>query len=303
MSDWNQENTLTIVIPYFGKWPPWFSFFLRSCYENSQISWLLFSDCGVPKQCPPNVRVVDTSFEGYCSLVSSRLGLKFAPASTRKLCDIKPVLGELHSEHLVGSRFWAFGDIDVIYGDLEGYLLSRCFGERDVTSLHARRLSGHLTVLRNDVEINGAFRRVKNWKAMLECDRHVAFDEKAFSRVFLRYKNSPRWVQSLARKCDPWLTRASFEEAHTTPDAKVQWIDGSHDFPRVWNWSRGRLWNDFDDSTCYPYLHFMHWKKLWSVDDIQGVQHAWDSRLVLTVNSKGMIADVEPLWESGKCQT
>lgn len=58
------------------------------------------------------------------------------------------------------SDFWAFGDIDVVYGDLEGYLRSRNFAENDVTALHARRLSGHPTILRKDDEINGAFRYV-----------------------------------------------------------------------------------------------------------------------------------------------
>lgn len=294
MPEQDQGLGLKVLIPYFGVWPSWFPFFLRSCAENPGIEWLLFSDCGIPGSCPPNVSIVEISFDDYCGLVSERLGIDFAPSSSRKLCDIKPALAEVHAEHLEGARFWAFGDIDVVLGDLEGYLRRRQFDTRDVTALHSRRLSGHLTVLRNTPEINSAFRRVPDWKALLVASHHVAFDEKAFSRVFLRHKNSPRWVQWLARKWNPWLRRADFREAFTTPDAKIPWVDGSFDFPAVWYWKQGRLWNDRDATTPYPYLHFMHWKKQWTAEDVKGVEQAWDPSLVLEIRPQGMTAAAVP---------
>ncbi|MGL1834071.1 DUF6625 family protein [Rhodocyclaceae bacterium SMB388] len=283
-------SMLRVLIPYFGNWPPWMAFFLRSCAENPGISWFLFSDCGVPERCPPNVQVVEIGFDDYCKLVSSRLDIEFTPESSRKLCDIKPALAAIHPEYLEQSPFWAFGDIDVLYGDLEAYLRLRSFEKHDVTSLHLRRISGHLTVLRNDVDMNAAFRRVPNWQASLSAPRHTAFDEKAFTRVFLRHKNSPRWVHWLARKHDPWLSRADFQEAYTTPCAKIPWIDGSLDFPTSWLWRRGRLSNDKDGSRCFPYIHFMHWKKKWQPADVRGVEHAWDPSLTVEIRESGIVA-------------
>src|SRR5690606_36024203 len=105
VSELDRALGLKILIPYFGSWPSWFPFFLRSCAENPGVEWVLFSDCGTPTPCPSNVRIVEISFTDYCGLVSERLGIDFAPLSSRKLCDIKPALAEVHADHLEGARF------------------------------------------------------------------------------------------------------------------------------------------------------------------------------------------------------
>ena len=96
-------------------------FFLESCRRNTDIDWLLFSDCGIPETLPPNVTVETMTFSDYCALVSRRLNIDFAPAAAYKLCDIKPALGHIHADRLQGYDFWAFGDIDLVYGDLRSY--------------------------------------------------------------------------------------------------------------------------------------------------------------------------------------
>jgi hypothetical protein len=109
-----------------------------------------------------------------------------------------------------------------------------------------------------------AFQRVRNWKYFISKPEHVAFDEKAFSKVFLRHKNSPRIVLFLAGLIDPWLRKAEFIEAYTTPSAKVGWIDGTKNFPARWFWRKGVLTNDIDAGRVFPYFHFMVWKSVWS---------------------------------------
>jgi hypothetical protein len=108
-----------------------------------------------------------------------------------------------------------------------------------------------------------AFQRVKNWKMLISKPEHVAFDEKAFSKVFLRHKNSPRIVRLLAGLFDPWLRKAEFAEAYTTPNAKLGWIDGTKKFPTAWYWHDGVLTNDINGDKTFPYFHFMVWKTNW----------------------------------------
>lgn len=96
---------------YFGHWPFWFPFFLESCRSNPGIHWILHSDCGIPENAPPNVTLVETSFDDYCRQVSSALGIDFAPTNPYKLCDLKPALGLVHQEELKKYDFWAFGDL------------------------------------------------------------------------------------------------------------------------------------------------------------------------------------------------
>ena len=152
----------------------------------------LFSDCGTPDDLPDNVQIVPISFVDYCQLVSERLGIPFKPANPYKLCDIKPALGHIHAEHLADVDFWGFSDIDLVYGQLRGYFSEERLARYDLLSTHARRVSGHLCLLRNNERMRQAFMRVPGWQACFEDPEHRAFDEAAFSRLFIRRKTGPR---------------------------------------------------------------------------------------------------------------
>lgn len=257
-------NSICIVIPYFGKWPVWMPYYLETCRFNSTIHWVFYTDCGTPEGLSSNVKVIDISYHDYCDLVSKKLGIQFYPENPYKLCDIKPMLGYIHADELQGFDFWGFGDIDLVYGDLRAYFNQSRLARKDLFATHARRISGHLCLIRNTEEMRTAFKRVKTWKSLISKSEHVAFDEKAFSKVFLRHKNSPRIVRFAAGLFDPWLRKAEFVEAYTTPSAKLDWIDGTKKFPATWYWHDGGLTNDINGDRTFPYFHFMVWKANWS---------------------------------------
>lgn len=259
-----QQPSICFVIPYFGRWPFWMPFFVASCRANPTVDWLLFSDCGPIPDCPPNVRVVDTSYQDYCARVARALEIPFAPKNPYKLCDVKPAFGYIHEDELRDYDFWAFGDLDLVWGDLRAYFTAERLARKDLFATHARRISGHCCLVRNTREMREAFRLMRDWQPRMTDQKHHALDEGAFSRIFIRYKNLPDRVAHLPRLLNPWYRRAEFIEAFSTPDAKVAWLDGDFDFPQRWFWNRGRLTNDRDGLRVFPYLHFVVWKK-----------HAW----------------------------
>jgi hypothetical protein len=220
--------SVCIVIPYFGCWPFWITYFLESCRRNPDIDWLIYTDCDIPSSCPVNVRMVGISYKAYCDHVSQSLNINFHPQNPYKLCDIKPALGYVHAEALSKYDFWGFGDLDLVYGDLRSYFTSERLAGYDLFSTHSRRISGHLCLIRNTEEMRCAFIRIKGWQHMLSNPEHLAFDESAFSKIFIRHKNAPFFVKWLAAKLDPWLRRAEFIEAYTTPNGKIPWVDGLH---------------------------------------------------------------------------
>lgn len=255
------EPSICFIIPYFGRWPFWMPFFLESCRYNPDVDWVLFSDCGVPGRLPDNVRVHEVSYVDYCRLVSKRLGIEFAPGNPYKLCDIKQALGYIHQDILQGYDFWAFGDIDLIYGDLRGYFTAERLARYDLLSTHRRRVSGHLCLLRNTSRMREAFMLIPNWRERF-CDQtHHALDEGAFSRIFLWRKNFPEPLFNLVGKFNPWRRRSEFVEAYSTPNAGIDWIDGGRQFPWRWFWRNGKLFNDKDQGQEFPYFHFAVWKK------------------------------------------
>lgn len=257
--------SILFLVPYFGRWPFWMPFFLETCRFNPDIDWLLFSDCGAPPSLPRNVRLRACTFASYCQLVSARLGIEFAPDDPYKLCDIKPALGHIHAAELSGYDFWGFSDIDLVYGDLRAYFTPERLARFELLSTHARRISGHLCLLRNSARMREAFMAVPGWRERFSAKAHNAFDEGAFSRLFVRRKNWPAPLRRLFDQCNPWRRRSEFVEAFTTPDGRIAWHDGSERFPTRWIWRQGRLTNDRDREREFPYFHFINWKsRIWS---------------------------------------
>lgn len=249
--------SIRFVIPYFGAWPFWMDFFLEGCRRNGDIEWLFFTDCGVPESPPANVSFIETSFQAYCELVSERLGISFYPLQPYKLCDIKPALGYIHADHLTDVDFWAFGDIDVIYGDLRQYFTAERLAEKDLFATHARRISGHLCLLRNTPVMREAFMRIPNWQHRYADQAHQALDEGAFSRLFVRHKNWPERLRLFAARFNAWSRRSEFIESHSTFTILP---DGARVVPERWSLRQGRLTNSALGAQELPYLHFLIWK-------------------------------------------
>jgi hypothetical protein len=253
--------SICLLMPYFGKWPFWMPFFLQSCRYNACIDWVFYTDCGPLENCPPNVRVVPMSFDDYCALVSSRLDIDFKPDKAYKLCDIRPAFGQIHQADLTNYDFWGFGDIDLVYGDLRAYFTEERLRDNDLLSTHSRRVSGHLCLIRNNARMRDAFRLIPNWQARFCDPQHHALDEGAFTRIFLRNKNLPDTLSHIIGQLNPWYRRAEFQEAFSTPYARIDWVDGTRDFPQRWIWKEGKLTNDRDTGREFPYFHFIVWKR------------------------------------------
>lgn len=288
-----QQPSIILLIPYFGKWPAWFDFFLLSCEYNPTVQWKFYTDCHVPDIAPRNVRFQYITFAEYKEKVSLELDISFNPQNPYKLCDLKPALGFIHEEDVEGYDFWGFSDIDLVYGDLRRYFTAEKLDRYDFFSTHARRVSGHLCLMRNTVKMRTAFMNVKKWRQLLSDNTHHAFDESAFSRIFIKRKNFPKPLYNLVGKLNPWRRRSEFVEAFSTPNAGVPWVDGSFNFPKKWLWEQGSLTNDLTGGREYPYLHFYGWKKdFWPFNvyfsQVSKASHSF------TISKEGITVDENP---------
>lgn len=256
-----QQPSIVLLIPYFGKWPAWFEFFLISCQFNTSIQWIIYTDCPIPENSPDNVKYKQISFKDYKIMVSDKLGINFNPDNPYKLCDLKPALGFIHEDDIKSYDFWGFSDIDLVYGDLRQYYTAERLSKYDLYSTHSRRVSGHFCLIRNNKKMREAFKLMKNWQIRLADNTHHALDEGAFSRIFIRHKNFPKYLFNFFSTLNPWRRNSEFIEAFSTPNAGVAWIDGSYNFPVLWQWRSGKLTNDLTGEREYPYFHFYGWKK------------------------------------------
>lgn len=255
-------SKIIILMPYFGKWPFWMELFIEGCRRNPTIDWYFISDCGKPPHCPDNVFYQEMSFSDYKKLVSEKLSIQFEPESAYKVCDIRPAFGFLHAELVQGYDFWAFGDLDLVYGDLRRVYSDAYISQYNLISNHATRVSGHLCLIRNTEYMNTLFRKIPQWQQRFADQTHQALDERAFSKLFVKHKNFPAWLRKpLVLLLYPLTRKCSFVERYTTPNGCVAWRDGSFTFPEEWFWSGAGISNSLQPEPDMPYFHFAVWKK------------------------------------------
>ncbi|MFT0213466.1 DUF6625 family protein [Pseudomonas sp. F1_0610] len=253
---------LVVLIPYFGKLPAWFPIFLKSCELNPHVDWYFFTDVDCSKYKVSNVFFVNLTFNEYCKDISEKLSINFYPSSPYKLCDLKPVLGYLNKDIISKYEFWAFSDIDLVYGDLLNYY-GDLMSKYDLISNHQNRISGHLTLIRSSSGLENLFLKILNWKEKFESQEHYALDEGAFSKFFIKHKNWPEGLRKIADAFNGLRQKSYFHEAYTTPNAGINWVDGTKNFPQKWYWKNGVITNSLIDIRV-PYFHFMDWKKNYS---------------------------------------
>lgn len=273
-------NRIAIIIPYFGKWPEWIDLYLFSCAHNSEIDWHFFTDCEI-KIKGDNIFFYSISFFDYCKLVSDRLKINFKPNSAYKLCDLKPFLGYIHAEIILEYKFWGFGDVDVVWGNIKEFYTDKLLNQYDVFSTHADRLSGHLAILRNNKRLVESCFKIKNWKEKLELENNLALDETEFSSLL--YPSSKyirkfygRIIRRILNWRDAWILyynimpfinfifrikhrKLYLKEQHTTPILSDDGLSCKHDAD-TWYYMNGEITNN-KTSQKYIYLHFMIYKK------------------------------------------
>lgn len=253
-------KSLVKIIAYFGQWPEWINFYIESCKWNPDIHWLIYTDCPEPENKAENVFYKKLSFKDYCDQVSSRLNIDFHPDSSYKLCDLKPAFGYIHENDIIHYDYYAFGDVDIIYGDIRKFFSDDVLEKYQLISTHNDRISGHLAVFENSARMRNSFRQIPKWRQKFEDTIHQCYDEITYARVFLRFQKYPIVIQNLAKMLSPYRRRCLFNEQYSTILSSIPWSNGSVEHPQTWLWNQGKLTNTKDGDREYCYLHFMNWK-------------------------------------------
>ena len=146
---------IKIIIPYFGKLPNYFEFFLKSCKANKELEFLIFTDQISFPEYPENVSIYTLSFDELKALAKEKLSLDLCSLknmSPYKLCDYRPSYGVLFEDYLHDADFWGFCDIDLIFGRIFDIL-----SLKEVSSSERILTQGHLTFYKNIERINHLF--------------------------------------------------------------------------------------------------------------------------------------------------
>jgi hypothetical protein len=265
-------------MPYFGRWPEWFSIFLETCRWNASIDWLFFTDCGIPAEPPRNVRFVQMSLREMESLAASKLRRPVELKTAYKVCDLRLAYGAIFEEFLNGYDFWGFGDVDVVYGDLRDALHDKAL-EHDIISFHRNHISGHLAFFKNNEGARTIYQRIESFNVALTADEFIGCDELLFPGRLGWGKQIP--IDAVSARS---LSIHAFEAFSTPFSLTKPWTDGTFRFPAEWIWREGRLRNDKDAGRYFSYLHFTHWNSGRGTIPAHGGRHWRELKKVVYVD-------------------
>lgn len=171
--------TIAIVVTFFGTPPVWLPAFLRSCQTNSDVRWLIYSDFDPALPTPPNVILKPMDLREFNARASAAAGttITIDPARIRKICDFKPLYGLMFADDLRDFEFWAYSDLDVIWGDIRQFATDELLNGHIIVSPRQRKLGGHGTLLRNTEANNRLFEIVPDVVTHLTNPHYVRVDE------------------------------------------------------------------------------------------------------------------------------
>jgi hypothetical protein len=241
--------SIIIIIPYFGKFPPWINFLIESIRWNEDIKWVIFTDCDLPENSAPNLEFQRVSFEEYKRSVSNKLRLRFDPKSPYKLCDVRPALGYIHADLCAGYDFVGFGDLDVIYGDIRNVYTSEILNSHDFLSTHRDHVSGHFFLMRNTEHISSIFQKIPGWDENIVKEIYCHLDEGGLAQAVMSAFGQSWFIFKAHNR----RRKALFQERYTTPlpHGTMRWV-----------WKDGILSNEFyrrEQNSTFMYLHFLFW--------------------------------------------
>lgn len=88
-------KSIAFITCYFGAWPWYFPYFLKSCASNPDIQFFLVTDNDKDCGCiiPENVVIVKSNLASVKQQFDEKLNITTAIADAYKLCDVKPAYG------------------------------------------------------------------------------------------------------------------------------------------------------------------------------------------------------------------
>jgi len=233
--------SICFVVCYFGKLPIWFDAFMLSCEKNKSIDWLIFTDAETPESYPGNLKFQYLSLAQFNTIAQEVIEKDINVQMPYKLCDFKPLYGDLFKSHLKNYTYWGHCDVDLVWGYITRFLNDIKYQQYEIISTRRYSISGHFTLYKNKPEIYELYKEIKNyWKPLMD-KKYRGFDEGYFSY----------YIYTLYKKND---------------GLNIYWPEdlGIHRYtlrrkPLGWFWKNGKI---FDQSGQeHLYLHFMNWKK------------------------------------------
>lgn len=170
----SEPQDIAVVIPYYGHWPQWLPATLTTMAYNNHIDWFLVSNLPL-NATPSNVHLIEMPLTQLHRRLERAAGHELVLPSPYKICDYRPLFGLAFADILTLYEFWGHADLDVLFGDIRGFLTKHTLSRHDKILIR-----GNFALYRNREVINNLFRgQGGRWafSHVAQTARVLAFDE------------------------------------------------------------------------------------------------------------------------------
>lgn len=238
---------IAVLSVYYGTLPPYYRLWLRSCEYNPTIDFYLVTDIAV-ENLPKNVHVIPLSFQEFHTLAEKKLGMRICLDAPYKICDYRPMFGEILSEYLEGYDYWANCDMDMIYGDLRGY-----FDRFDLKKYDRFLHLGHLSLYRNTPECNQHYKlpgsKCGSWRDVVSTPKNCLFDEWSGVYGIFHENKLPMFEERIFADISMIYSRFRLALDDVNYDQQVFYWENGHVYRTYWV-------NDEQKTEEFIYIHF-----------------------------------------------
>lgn len=285
------------IVPYFGKLPTHFEVFVKTCKNNVNYDWIIFSDDKEKYDLPDNVKIINMSFNELQELIQSKFSFKISLQKPYKLCDYKPAYGYIFEKYIPTEKykFWGHCDLDIIIGNLDKFLTDEILEKYDKLFC-----LGHMILYKNTYENNRIFMQDYNgkilYKEAFSTNEITVFDETHGGRnnvnSIFETKNKLIYTKDLALNIKILPTKFT----KVTFDYKKYDYDIEPYKKAIYIWEKGNLYRIFLRNNQliredFLYAHFQQRKmkfdkKILKLNQFKIVPNAFKKLEVENVNLK-----------------
>jgi hypothetical protein len=169
------RNKVVIITCYIGKMPEWIELWMKSCENNPEFDFVMYTDQDLKANIPYNLKIFKTSLEKLRICFSNVLGFECSLDTSYKLCDYKVLYGKAFKDITVMYDFWGYCDVDMIFGKLSNFI------DDIILDKHDRVFEvGHLSLYRNNEKINNLYKQpygIYSYKRVFSDRNYLGFDE------------------------------------------------------------------------------------------------------------------------------
>ena len=171
-------TSIAVLTCWYGNYPWYFPYYVHSCSFNPTIDFYIITDNldEIPNK-PDNLIIVYKTLEEIKLMASQKLGFEVSLDYAFKLNDFKPAYGFLFPELFQGYNYWGQSDLDLIYGNIRGFLTEEMLNSYDYLSVRHDYTTGCFGLYRNNEKMNTFFMKSKDYQSVFSNYESCCFDE------------------------------------------------------------------------------------------------------------------------------